>query len=322
MTSMPHSRSSLGPSFGVSAFVLLTLACAVPARAQPCVAVTAAEAAHAAGDIDKISVLIAGLGGAGCSASEQALVKLEAASLFYEKASADGITDDDRANLLQRGIDLSQPDTPWKLSAWLGDIELQRRNFAAAAKLFSGALDAIRDEEATPQAPSPKIIASIFKKAEQSALLARSVVPQANRRTGGPGGVAVENTRGFTVKKVSRPVQFVFRETIFTEMGRQAAKELLNEVKRYSQIRLIGHTDEKGDRDFNQQLSVRRAQAVADFLKSSGYSGKILVAGRGEDEPFAGDGSLVLTQDEIDQQNRRVELERFNTAAPGKGSTQ
>lgn len=320
---MIFCRNRLLASISLVTAGFLLLSAATTARAASgCAAVPAADEARSAGDLDAISVLIAGLSAAGCSPGEQTLVKLQAATAFYEKASADGIDDEERIKLLQRGLDLSQPDTPWKLLAWLGDLQLQRRNFAMAAKLYSDALDTIRDEQATPTAPSKKIIAAIFKKAEQSALLATSVVPQANKRTGGPGGVAVETTRGFTVKKVARPVQFVFRETAFTDMGREAARELLNEVRSYQQIRLIGHTDAKGDRAFNQKLSVQRARAVADFLKANGYAGRILVAGKGEDEPFSGDGSLALTEDETDQQNRRVELERLNTASAGVGSSQ
>ncbi|WP_375175860.1 OmpA family protein [Pseudooceanicola sp.] len=83
----------------------------------------------------------------------------------------------------------------------------------------------------------------------------------------------------------------------------------LNEYPR-STVQVIGHTDNTGDAAYNQQLSARRANAVASILVNNGVSsGRIQSFGRGEDQPRASN----LTP-EGRQQNRRVDIVILPTA--------
>ena len=68
-----------------------------------------------------------------------------------------------------------------------------------------------------------------------------------------------------------------------------------------------GHASTDGPSDFNQQLSVNRAQAVANFLSSNGVSrGRMTVRGFGETQ------TLVEERTEADRElNRRVEIAIF-----------
>ena len=69
-------------------------------------------------------------------------------------------------------------------------------------------------------------------------------------------------------------------------------------------LRIIGHTDNTGDIDFNKSLSVRRAKTVYDFLIKKGYSSSLLTYdGLGESDPI---GNNRTKQGR--QSNRRVEL--------------
>ena len=71
-----------------------------------------------------------------------------------------------------------------------------------------------------------------------------------------------------------------------------------------SRVEVIGHTDNTGSAAYNQDLSQRRAMAVAAILRNAGVSGgRIAAYGRGEDAPVASN----LTP-EGRQQNRRVEI--------------
>lgn len=71
-----------------------------------------------------------------------------------------------------------------------------------------------------------------------------------------------------------------------------------------SRVEVIGHTDNTGSAAYNQDLSQRRAMAVAAILRNAGVSGgRIAAYGRGEDAPVASN----LTPDGR-QQNRRVEI--------------
>jgi len=77
-------------------------------------------------------------------------------------------------------------------------------------------------------------------------------------------------------------------------------------LQRYpdSNVQVIGHTDSDGSASYNQRLSERRANSVADVLLSGGVrSGRVQAFGRGEDQPVASN----LTP-EGKRQNRRVEI--------------
>ena len=69
-----------------------------------------------------------------------------------------------------------------------------------------------------------------------------------------------------------------------------------------AEFSVTGHTDRAGSEDYNDRLSIRRAEAVRDALVARGVSeGDISLAGRGESEP------AVATPDGVaEQANRRV----------------
>ncbi len=74
---------------------------------------------------------------------------------------------------------------------------------------------------------------------------------------------------------------------------------------------VIGHTDSTGADSYNQKLSERRAQAVADYLAAKGIGGgRLAVSGAGESQPI-GDNK---TKDGR-AQNRRVVLRRTDCDA-------
>jgi outer membrane protein OmpA-like peptidoglycan-associated protein len=71
-------------------------------------------------------------------------------------------------------------------------------------------------------------------------------------------------------------------------------------------MNVIGHTDSTGPEAYNQKLSERRAQAVAEYFASEGQVPRetMRVSGKGEIEPIA-DNSTEAGRD----QNRRVVIE-------------
>jgi outer membrane protein OmpA-like peptidoglycan-associated protein len=69
-------------------------------------------------------------------------------------------------------------------------------------------------------------------------------------------------------------------------------------------IEISGHTDSTGAASYNQQLSERRADSVANYLRSTGIlSARIATQGLGEHYPIASN-----TTSSGRSQNRRVEL--------------
>jgi len=71
-----------------------------------------------------------------------------------------------------------------------------------------------------------------------------------------------------------------------------------------SSVTITGHTDSSGSAKFNQQLSEKRAQSVADYLVAQGVDGeRISVVGQGEANPIASNDTAAGKE-----QNRRVEV--------------
>lgn len=69
-------------------------------------------------------------------------------------------------------------------------------------------------------------------------------------------------------------------------------------------ILIVGHTDSKGEEDYNQNLSERRSTSAADYLIQRGINdSRIMTTGKGESEPVASNET-----EEGRQQNRRVEV--------------
>ncbi len=81
------------------------------------------------------------------------------------------------------------------------------------------------------------------------------------------------------------------------------------EVNPALEVCTLGQADKSGAADYNQQLALRRAEAVADVLKASGLQGvPYQIKSRGES--FADEGLLTkLFGDKVNLENdRRVEV--------------
>ncbi len=71
-----------------------------------------------------------------------------------------------------------------------------------------------------------------------------------------------------------------------------------------SRVQVVGHTDNTGSAAYNQDLSQRRAGAVAAILRNAGVSGaRLFPIGAGEDQPVASN-----LNEQGRAQNRRVEI--------------
>lgn len=83
--------------------------------------------------------------------------------------------------------------------------------------------------------------------------------------------------------------------------ARGFAQALMMDELRSKRFMIEGHTDARGSRDANIDLSRRRAQTVADFLVAQGVDrSRVEVKGVGPDEPLPGRSAAA-------EANRRVE---------------
>ena len=101
---------------------------------------------------------------------------------------------------------------------------------------------------------------------------------------------------------------FDFDSDVLKEEGKAAIRELADSIKAKGgsvvDIDVIGHTDSIGPEEYNEQLSLRRATSVKNFLVESGVDAGIIdVSGKGETMPIADNSTR-----EGRAQNRRVEI--------------
>jgi outer membrane protein OmpA-like peptidoglycan-associated protein len=106
------------------------------------------------------------------------------------------------------------------------------------------------------------------------------------------------------------PARFILYFKEDSEELTPESEALLSEVFRTMRdrgaldISVIGHTDTIGTRDYNYQLSLRRARKVADLLVLQGVDRNIL-----DIESHGEDNLLVKTGDQVrEPRNRRVEI--------------
>lgn len=122
----------------------------------------------------------------------------------------------------------------------------------------------------------------------------------------GSDGVQIVNTGSELVVTMAQDILFEVNSTAVRPDLRRDLGAVAANLQRYPENRLdvIGHTDSSGAASYNQDLSERRAYAIATVLRDAGVPGGRLIAyGRGEEQPVASN----LTP-EGRAQNRRVEL--------------
>lgn len=123
---------------------------------------------------------------------------------------------------------------------------------------------------------------------------------------------ATQTSRG-TLVALPGDVLFEFDKAEITPAARPALAKLaeLIEAEAPPSVAIEGHTDSKGDDDYNDRLSQARAEAVRDFLKDvHKIPGDTMeVRGFGEDRPVAPNAREDGSDDEEGRQrNRRVEV--------------
>jgi OOP family OmpA-OmpF porin len=104
---------------------------------------------------------------------------------------------------------------------------------------------------------------------------------------------------------------FDFNKSVVMPAGKAKLDDLVTKVKgiNLEVIIAVGHTDSVGSDAYNQQLSVRRAEAVKAYLVSKGIEkNRIYTEGKGEKQPVADNKTK-----EGRTKNRRVEIEVVGT---------
>lgn len=138
------------------------------------------------------------------------------------------------------------------------------------------------------------------------AIIGRKMDKQAEEMKKVLGDAEVRRVGEGIVIDFKEKVLFGFDRSDLTDQARTNLDKLTNVLQKYpdTDIEIIGHTDSKGTDEYNQNLSERRANNVASYLKTKGItSSRLTTRGMGESDPIASNDT-----EEGRSQNRRVEF--------------
>src|SRR5699024_3699842 len=121
-----------------------------------------------------------------------------------------------------------------------------------------------------------------------------------------PDGVTV-NEEGCSAPVVLKGVHFEFDSARLTADAHATLNKVAKSLRAHPNLKItiVGYTDSVGNADYNKRLSQLRAEAVMNYLASSGVKQSRMEAiGYGEEHPIASNSTK-----EGRAQNRRVELQ-------------
>lgn len=122
----------------------------------------------------------------------------------------------------------------------------------------------------------------------------------------GNSQIDVINTGNELIVRMPEAILFPTDSAALNSQLRSDLFVLSESLNKYpsSIVTVTGHTDNTGTAAYNQDLSERRAQAVADVLRSGGVSGsRVRIVGAGESQPIATNQTAAGRAD-----NRRVDI--------------
>jgi OmpA-OmpF porin, OOP family len=102
---------------------------------------------------------------------------------------------------------------------------------------------------------------------------------------------------------------FAINKSELSAKGKEKIKEYRDQAKdelsSATSVKIVGYTDSTGTAEYNKKLSLKRAQAVRDYLvELGGDPNKMEISGMGEEHPIASNKTAAGRA-----QNRRVEVE-------------
>lgn len=272
-----------------------------------------------------------------CNEETVSLALRQSAGVIASRAqeSLDGGDTQGALDLLKKA-----PAVHWAVQAIRGDIAAKQQDFGEASQLYSAALDTITDPALTKQSDQlGPIVQQIAKLAQENTMLAGTLEATISRG-GTPKGVLKLATRGikieavpvqqsttvaqnsyqvaavetyiqtYQVETVYLPIKFAFDSDKIDSAGQFEAEKIaafLMSSHAASAV-LEGHSDDVGDATYNLDLSLRRANALRDFLLHRGVQTHIETIGRGETMPPQYSDPSIYDIEQRRTIARRVEL--------------
>ena len=123
-------------------------------------------------------------------------------------------------------------------------------------------------------------------------------------------GVQVQEMNGQVRLIMPSNITFATDSAVFQTSFNRVLDSVAKVLKEYDQtlVQVVGYTDNTGSLAYNNQLSLKRAQAVATYLQNRGVSdSRLSVMGMGPNNPIASNSTAAGRE-----QNRRVEITLIN----------
>lgn len=121
-------------------------------------------------------------------------------------------------------------------------------------------------------------------------------------------GVSVRSDSNYNIYSLEETVLFDTGKSEIKPSAAEALQQITGSIgRRYSSspVRVMGFADSRGDKSYNRELSEKRAEAVKNYLVSTGKidASRMSVEPMGETKPIANNATA-----EGRQENRRVEI--------------
>ncbi|NBC21458.1 MAG: OmpA family protein [Alphaproteobacteria bacterium] len=259
-----------------------------------------------------IGLGLAGLVLAGCATTIESDSRLESARQAVETAEASGMAAD--RELAEARSYLSETEEAYESGEEFAyEANSQLTTAFADLAVTKGELDALRGsaqgmEEALNEARAARESCSNELDSVRRQL-------QQCRTSGVDADLAAlgEALGAFDVRETANGTMFTLRKIGFSLESAALsgeARERLSALADYlaanpgMRVRIEGHTDTTGPTEYNQRLSERRAQSVADLMTENGVAARrITASGQGESNPVASNDNRAGRI-----ANRRVEI--------------
>lgn len=139
----------------------------------------------------------------------------------------------------------------------------------------------------------------------------QKIEPELQQDAAGKGAAGKFNSEPLLVEKITLRFHFDFNSVDLDDETEEFLDNLSNTLKEDPKLKMkiTGHTDNVGHEKFNQRLSVKRAEAIRNFLiKRNIDPSRIEVEGKGLSEPVESNETEAGRA-----KNRRVEIAVFRT---------
>ena len=123
-------------------------------------------------------------------------------------------------------------------------------------------------------------------------------------------GVQVQEMNGQVRLIMPSNITFATDSAVFQTSFNRVLDSVAKVIKEYNKtaVQIAGYTDNTGSLAYNNQLSLKRAQAVATYLQNRGVAAnRLSVQGMGPSNPIASNATAAGRE-----QNRRVEITLIN----------